>query len=115
PGLGGHALRQRVGDGVHAQLAAAIHGAAGIHGLHIGPQRGGGLAGDDTLHTKHSFWSMKSLHFSIVPHPAPKANCFSQRIHARTSLASGSPRSKARAFSMVVMAMLCSAVRVKNA
>lgn len=35
--------------------------------------------------------------------------------HALTSFFSSSPRAKARAFSMVVMAMLCSAVRVKKA
>ena len=44
---------------------------------------------------------------------------FAKKEHTRrqacTWLTRGSPRSKARAFSIVVMAILCSAVRVKNA
>ena len=36
-------------------------------------------------------------------------------FYSSTSFTSGSPKANARAFSIVVMAMLCIAVRVKNA
>ena len=47
-----YALSQSAGGGVNTQLAAAVNGAAGVHGLHIGTKRGGCLIRYNTLHTK---------------------------------------------------------------
>ena len=51
-GLCDHALGQNAGGGIQAQLAAAVNGAAGVYGLHIRAESGGGFIGYDTLHTK---------------------------------------------------------------
>jgi len=47
-----YALSQSAGGGVNTQLAAAVNGAAGVYGLHIRAESGGGFIGYDTLHTK---------------------------------------------------------------
>ena len=60
----------------------------------------------------HNFYLLSLIFYLKNPLFSTSEN---RVFYSSTSFTSGSPSTNARAFSIVVMAMLCSAVRVKNA
>ena len=50
-GLGLHAIGQIAGGGIQAELAAAIGDGAGVNGLRIGAEGGGGVRGGNVGHS----------------------------------------------------------------